>query len=61
MPLTPSERRARITNARQAQPFNELDRKADKAARRRQKLWTVEELEAAKAQAARDIALIEWE
>ena len=43
--MTPELRKKRITDARQGQPIEELERKARKAIRLRQKLWTQEELD----------------
>lgn len=55
-----ADRKALLRAARQRQPLAELERKAAKA-RRRQQIWTAEELDLAKAEAADLIANIQWE
>ena len=47
-----TERQARIDQYRQSQPIPELRRKATKACMRKGKLWTAEEIDLAKAEAA---------
>jgi hypothetical protein len=54
------EREEAIREKRQRQPYAELERKASKAWRRQQ-IWTVEELDFAKAKGARLSAALKWE
>jgi len=50
--MTRTERIRRICTARRCQPVHELVRKAGKAIRHKQKIWTLEEHDLAAAAAA---------
>ena len=54
-------RRDKIVQARRCQPVNELRRKAEKAIRRKQKLWTVEELDLVVAETHETIQRIHYD
>jgi len=56
-----TERNKRIDVLRRSQPIEELERKARKSARHKQRIWTIEEIDYAKAYTARMILVLGWD
>lgn len=60
MCICPECREERLKQNRLNQPLDELERKADKATRYKQKIWTLEEIEWAEASASDLMRAFGW-